>query len=394
MTLAKFLSRRRKTLRRLACVATVAAASIFNTAGSSQAMESLSDLDGNIRYISGVGPCAAPCGPNGVMAGAGGTGSVSDLGGGDYSGDDFGGDALAGGPGSANVSDPAYIDSAVIRERFRIRFDKYNNSQFPDRAAYWYSPQAFQNQGGGGGIAGAGGQGIDARTVSLYYEHAYSSGFSVFGEVAVARFIDGAVDGNGNNIPSTGGLGPTNIGFKYGIWCDPCESLTFQTRLYIPTGDADRGLSNGVVSIEPALLYFKQLNDRWIFLADIRDWQGLSAARRIPGGPNYSGNVAQYGFGLGYDIWQSCDYDPCSNCGCGSKITILNEFVGWTVLDGDLTDGTGATVSATGDTIFNHKIGARYSWGDGHSLYGGYGYALTGDKWYNSIARIEYLYAY
>ena len=49
-----------------------------------------------------------------------------------------------------------------------------------------------------------------------------------------------------------------------------------------------------------------------------------------------------------------------------------------------------AAVSASGDTIVNLKAGVRVGNYSGHSLYVGYGRALTGDVWYDEILRIEY----
>jgi hypothetical protein len=74
------------------------------------------------------------------------------------------------------------------------------------------------------------------------------------------------------------------------------------------------------------------------------------------------------------------------------------EVVGWTVLDG-LASGSldGVTpffVDATGDTIVNLKVGARISLTHQDSLYVGYGRALTGDVWYEDIARFEYRWTF
>ena len=76
------------------------------------------------------------------------------------------------------------------------------------------------------------------------------------------------------------------------------------------------------------------------------------------------------------------------------------EVVGWTVLDGLASgsiDGTGATAfveDASGDTIVNLKLGVRMATSKHDSFYVGYGRALTGDVWYQDIARVEYRWTF
>lgn len=94
------------------------------------------------------------------------------------------------------------------------------------------------------------------------------------------------------------------------------------------------------------------------------------------------------------------------------RIAPVNEFVGWTVLSGkQLNPGSAdpniivpnsGPVSAVGETIVNYKLGLRIGFGeysnpgggsglnDRHSLYFGYGHALTGDHWYRDMVRAEY----
>jgi len=45
--------------------------------------------------------------------------------------------------------------------------------------------------------------------------------------------------------------------------------------------------------------------------------------------------------------------------------------------------------SAVGDTIVNGKIGVRTYLNNGIDCYVGYGHALTVDRWYSDIIRVE-----
>src|SRR5262249_54052490 len=145
------------------------------------------------------------------------------------------------------------------------------------------------------------------------------------------------------------------------------------------------------VSLEPSLLYYRRL-DQLQFQAQFTDWIPIG------GGPQ-AGNVLMYGIGLGYDIY------TCGNL----RITPITEFVGWTVLSGfesffgtvtgtpppnvdlPLTHGV---EESSGVTIVNAKIGVRTYFCDGHDLYVGWGHALTKDRWYMDILRVEYRYTF
>jgi hypothetical protein len=135
------------------------------------------------------------------------------------------------------------------------------------------------------------------------------------------------------------------------------------------------------------------VSDRLSIEAELRDWipiDGSSGLGTGSPGEGFSGNIVRYGVGLGYDLVDDCRY----------RLTPIAEVVGWTVLDGFATvtsDGTLATISVPevdGDTIVNVKIGTRLTFGNGDSLYAGYGRALTGDTWYDDVLRIEYRTAF
>jgi hypothetical protein len=326
-----------------------------------------------------------------------------------------------------------YLDDAIPKTMFRIRYDAGFDLNRPDRAEFFYAewhelsfhPHGVQGDGvffdpkarGPKALPSS----VDYQEASAYLEVAYDNKLSLFASVPT-RFIsfrdlhednpESELKRNPNDLPGRGsrffpepgpenagtqhtafdGLSDVDFGIKYAIVADPCQYLTTQLRVYSPSGDASKGLGTGHWSLEPGLLYYQRLSDRLVFQAELKDWIPVD-------GGAASGNILRYGFGLGYDIYQRGNL----------RITPVTEMVGWTVLYGfqsffgnvvaTPTPGlelphTHGVEDASGDTIINGKIGVRTYFGHGHDLYIGYGRALTGDRWYQDIVRVEYRFVF
>jgi hypothetical protein len=315
----------------------------------------------------------------------------------------FGG---AGGGETAMIADnPGYIDSAIVRSRIRVRFDANYDDTSPDKAEFFYAkcgcfaspltlktnPSVWDRNARGPehrlGTQGvsqfSGNPHLNYQELATYLEYAPIVHFSAFIEVP-ARFLQAAL------IRDTAGFSDVNMGFKYALVANPNQYYTFQFRTYAPTGAANLGLGTGHVSFEPALLVFQRLTDRLYFNGEFRDW--------IPvGGSNFEGNVLRYGLGLTYNIVLTDRF----------RVAPVNEVVGWTILNGKEFVQTpemplGVVQHVAGQSIANEKIGLRFGIGDysaagggsalndRHSLYVGYGRALTGDHWYKDTFRLEY----
>lgn len=282
---------------------------------------------------------------------------------------------------------PGYIDSAVPLNQIRFRLDASYDFLQPDRAEFFY---AACGCAGGPGPGGPGvnptvNSNVDSLDYSVYLESARSDWFSWFVELPF-RSIDPASNVLGGvptlNTGSSSGLGDLTAGFKYSLFADCDQHLTFQLRAFAPTGDADRGLGTNHVSLEPALLYQNQYSDRLTLFAELRDWIPIGGFQL--GGADFSGNILRYGVGAGYTLHDSCDW----------RVTPMVEMVGWTIFNGQMTDTPVAVTGAEG-TIVNVKAGARIRRHCGigglpNTMYIGYGRALTGDTWYQDIARFEY----
>jgi hypothetical protein len=269
-------------------------------------------------------------------------------------------------PGTGGESLPAegYIDNAVPYTMFRLRYDAAYRDNRPDRAEFFY-PKCGCFPGGRGPRLPE--TNVDFQDITSYLEYAFGQRLSLFADVPV-RFLNPEMNEN------TAGLSDVTAGFKFAIIADKGRWLTFQTRTFFPTGDGSKGLGTDHYSLEPALLTYWRLGDRWAVAGEFRDW--------IPiGGTDFAGNVLRYGVGLSYDVYR------CGNL----QVTPVGEMVGWTVLSGKEFDALqGIVFDAAGDTIINAKIGVRTYFGEHNSVYLGYGRALTGEVWYKDVLRLEY----
>ncbi len=267
-----------------------------------------------------------------------------------------------------NVGDSpvGYIDNAIPGTQFRLRFDAALNNERPSRAEFFWA----RNAPAGPGVTKPE-TGVDYQDISAYFEYALDRCTSIFGELPV-RFINPDVNDNAS------GLGDATVGFKRALIYGCDQVLSFQFKVYIPSGEAERGLGNHHTSIEPGLLLYKRLNDCWNLSGELRYFVP------VDGTEGFEGEVLRYGLGLGYNWYQSCEL----------TVTPVAELVGWTILSGNSSvvhsGGNVEIESAAGDTILNAKLGVRIGFGDNQQVYAGFGQALTGDRWYDQVFRLEY----
>jgi hypothetical protein len=262
-----------------------------------------------------------------------------------------------------------YIDSALIGNEFRLRYDTYSDMTRPNRVEFFYPRGAPHGPGFEDPE-----RRVDFDEISAYLELAFGPRFSVFAEVPV-RNLNPEVNGN------AAGLGDVNGGFKWALLESYDDVLTAQLRVYVPTGDVHTALSTGHASVEPALLYYRRLSERLTFEGELRFWTAV-------GGTDVAGNLLRYGGGLGYEMCRTQHLHLCP----------VAEIVGWTILGGkeSLTTPAGdvATKDADGETIVNVKLGVRTTVGGRLDFYAGYGRALTGTRWYEDVVRVELRWAF
>jgi len=293
--------------------------------------------------------------------------------------------SFAGAPGPATGgaynTASLYVDSAIPRSEFRVRYDSMWDNNRPDRGEFFYPKCGCLRFPSAGANFDPSARGpilpetniTNTQEVRSYLEYAFSNRLSTFVEVPI-RII------NPEQNDNTSGLGDIDAGFKYAFVYNENTVLTFQFRTYTPTGDGDKGLGTEHVSLEPALLLYQRLGERANFEAELRDWIAT-------GGSDFAGNVIRYGVSFSYLALDSCRY----------RVLPVAEVVGWTFLSGKESIPGNVIRDASGDTIVNAKVGMRLGFGNlsqpgflsGTELGISYGRALTGEFLYKDIVRAE-----
>ena len=119
-----------------------------------------------------------------------------------------------------------------------------------------------------------------------------------------------------------------------------------------------------------------KLGEKTQVYAQLGDWIPVTDS-------DFAGNVLEYGAGVSYTALDR---------GC-FRVSPIVEVLGWSVLSGKeftgLTTPVPMVLDSAGTNIVNAKIGVRLEAGS-HSLYIGYGRALTSEVWYREIVRMEY----
>ncbi len=233
-----------------------------------------------------------------------------------------------------------YIDSAIVTNKVRFRFDAAYDNPTPDRAEFLYPKcGCFGGSAPGPPLVETG---IDFQEFSLYAESLLLSDLiSGFVEIPF-RLINPEQNNN------TGGLSDINVGLKAALWVDQAHYLTFQFRTYIPSGDGADGLGTEHVSLEPGLLFMKRCGNGTTIEGEIRDFIP------IDGTEGWAGNVLRYGLGVAHTLYTEGRF----------SCTPVVETVAWSVLSGDVLKAASPTivsVESAETTIVNIKLGARFN---------------------------------
>jgi hypothetical protein len=289
-----------------------------------------------------------------------------------------------------------YIEDASVVSQLRFRFDTGFGNSVPDRAEFFYAkcgcyqldPEPFfdpEAPGPGPGVP----MELDFQQFYLFGELAASDRFSVFAELPFRAIQpQGFFDfGPGYDPwPDQSGLADIRFGAKAGLFAGEDGGVTLQLRASAPSGEASKGTSTDSWSIEPALLFHGNVSDRVGLEGQFGFWHPFGGSTAIPDindAEHFSGNVLFYGFGPSVDLFSNGS----------SRLSGVVELVGWRVLNGQQTQcfaDAPCIFDAEGVNIANLKVGGRGTFAERHSLYVGYGWALTDEDWYDKILRIEY----
>lgn len=273
--------------------------------------------------------------------------------------------APGGGGPIVNESSVGYIDSAIPGNQLRFRYDTAYDFRRPTRAEFFYA------------LSGPLGPGLpfpesslDYQELSTYMEVLLAPELSVFMEVPI-RFLNPEINANHQ------GLGDLIVGGKYAFLYECDRVVSAQLKVYLPTGDEERGLGTDHWSLEPGLLAYQRLDSGLTFEGELRYWIP------IDGTEDFAGSVLRYGAGVSYDLLTV------------NAVTVapVVEVVGWTPLDGREAilhpSGRRTIEDAEGHTVVNAKAGVRFRLNGVGDLYAGYGRALTGHTWYEDVYRVE-----
>jgi hypothetical protein len=284
-----------------------------------------------------------------------------------------------------------YIENAIVGSQARIRFDAAFNDAFPDRAEFIYAkcgcyrnpPPADPNAPGPGpGVP----KNINFQTLSFMGEYAPASRLSGFVEIPIRWLQPQGVIPPPNvtqAFPSSDGIGDLEAGLKFAVLASRNKYVTTQLKSYFPSGDARSGLGTNHYSLEPSLLYYGKLSERFDMEGELGGWLpiGGSAGTPISSSSGFAGNILFYGIGPSYRVIDGERF----------RLSPVIELVGWNVTGGKQT---GPQTDASGTNIVNIKIGTRMSFLAENSIYVGYGKALSSADWYDQIVRIEYRHTF
>jgi len=286
-----------------------------------------------------------------------------------------------------------YIDNAIVHSEVRVRFDAALNDKTPDRAEFFYAKcgcyrfltptnQFYdpRSPGPGPGIPRT----VNFQHLYFYGEYSPHPHFSFFTQLPFRWLQPQSAAGSSQAFPNSGGFGDIQLGMKFAPIVSTRRYLTLQFRASLPSGDAGLGFGTNHYSIEPSLLYYQRLSERFAVEAEVGDNHPIGTSSGLPTATShgFAGDVFFYGAGPSYQFIKDENF----------SLAGVLEVVGWNVRNGYVTGP--ANPSTAGVNIVNIKVGPRLSFGSHHSVYFGYGRALTSQNWYLDIFRTEYRYSF
>lgn len=270
---------------------------------------------------------------------------------------------------SINDTFVSFIDSAVPRNTFGLRFDAAYRNRQPMRATYLFPRLANSNSVGFPLPETR----VDSLEFTSYAEYSLANWFSFFLE-APYRWTNPDINANQN------GAGDMRYGLKICTWSDENVIATLLLRIYQPSARYET-LGTGHWSIEPGLLAAYRINPNFHLEGEFRYWIPL-------GGDDFAGPILRYGVGLSYGqrkasgVW----YMP------------VVEAIGWSVLGGKTLVASSqdnfVVQDARDQTIVNAYLGVRVGYAQNVDLYLGYGRSVTGQFWARDMFRLEVRLAY
>lgn len=290
-----------------------------------------------------------------------------------------------------------YIEDATVSSKVRLRFDLGYEYKVPDRAEFFYAkcgcyqfdPPPYSDPDAPGPGPGVPTE-LNAQQFYALGEYVVGNRLSLFAELPfrAIQFEDFLPFGSPYDpFDDQSGIGDIRAGAKFSLMADDTRDVTLMVRAAFPTGDASKGTSTDTWNIEPALLYRQDVNERVGIEAQFGTVHPFGGSRSADDDDKkFSGHIIFYGIGPSFDVVDTGQV----------RFTPVAELVGWRVIGGSQTEcfADAPCNFDADDNIVNLKLGARTTFQGRHSLYAGYGFALTDAAWYDKIVRFEYRYEF
>jgi len=295
-----------------------------------------------------------------------------------------------------------YVDDAIPGTQLRLRFDAGFNDPFPDRAEFFYGKcgcyrglptnnSAYDPNAPGPapGVA----RNLNFQQLYLYGEYAPPSfsRFSAFFELPF-RWIQPQFVEDTGSFPNHGGVSDVSVGLKFAALDTERSTVSLQLKSYLPSGDVSHGLGTGHSSIEPSLLLYHSLSERWTLEGQFGGWVPINGSAGVPtaSSSSFAGSILIYGLGVSTQIYHNSSV----------SLNPVVEVFGWHLLGGFQTQlepagpVLGLAAPQDGTNIVNMKFGLRTTIHNHSSIYIGYGRAVTDAAWYKNLLRAEYRYVF
>ncbi len=267
---------------------------------------------------------------------------------------------------------PMFIDISQPLNNFRFRLQSAYNTPVPDRVEYFWAKSRADS--------GRGPPLLERQVDWQEFRILMEAGGPKFSAATELPFR--AVDPDFNN--NTAGLSDVNVTTKLVLVDGKSIQITQLFRSYFNSGLSTRGLGTGHVSMEPGFLLRYQQNPLTFWHSELKFWFPIA------GDPNQAGPLLQTGLGLSH-VWHETD---------SFAVLPTFEVQHWTVLNGMQTVfPVPVPEEVDGMQIWNLAPGVRlvfdrpgelglFELGIGSS------FAVSGNRWYDSLLRFDLRFSF
>ncbi|MCA9263597.1 MAG: transporter [Planctomycetales bacterium] len=273
--------------------------------------------------------------------------------------------------------DDALFEMDTVRtwNNFHFRFASAKRYQTPDRVEYFWGKSPDGR--GPSNLTSSAEAFVDYQDLRIRTEIG-GSRMSVQTELPI-RFLDPVINSN------TAGLGDMSLATKTVLMGGDTWQLTQVFRNYFNTGAVSHGLGTGHVSMEPGFIVRYRPRPRLSLTGELKYWFPIGAD------PTHSGQILRYGLGASRVAFENDQF---------AWLPTL-EVVAFSVMDGqksvrDTTTGLPIVTDIDGETIVNIYPGMWFvsEYGSKIDIGVSSGISVTGNRFYDSIFRLDVRYSY